>query len=66
MNTSANIAPPDMFWIGRTSSPGDCMSTSRQVIPSCLFATVGSVRTSRIIHFDHIAIEVQIFCPFTT
>jgi len=26
----------------------------------------GSVRTSRMIHFDHIAIEVQIFWPFTT
>ena len=25
-----------------------------------------SVRTSRMIHFDHIAIEVQIFWPFTT
>ena len=65
-NTSANIALPDMFWIGRTSMPGVDISTSRQVMPSCFDSELGSVRTSRIIHFDHIAIEVQIFWPFTT
>ena len=35
-------------------------------MPSCFDAAPASVRTSRIIHFDHIAIEVQIFWPFTT
>ena len=35
-------------------------------MPSCFTSTSKSVRTSRIIHFDHMAIEVQIFWPFTT
>ena len=65
-NTSANIAPPAMFLIGRTVMPGVSIGTSRQVMPSCFAATCVCVRTSRIIHFDHIAIEVQIFWPFTT
>jgi hypothetical protein len=64
-NTSAKIWPPAMFLIGRTVIPGVSISTSRQVMPSCL-SEPASVRTSRMIHFDHIAIEVQIFWPFTT
>ena len=53
------------FLIGRTVSPGQSISPSKQVMPSCFTSTSVSVRTSRIIHFDHIAIEVQIFCPLT-
>jgi hypothetical protein len=54
-----------MFRIGRTSMPGASISTSRHVIPSCLTAAVGSLRTSRIIHRETAASDVQIFCPFT-
>ena len=54
-----------MFLIGRTVMPGVSIGTSTQVMPSC-FDSEASVRTSRMIHFDHIAIEVQIFWPFTT
>ena len=46
--------------------PGLSISTSRQVMPSCFTSTFVSVRTSRIIHFDHMAMDVQIFWPFTT
>ena len=35
-------------------------------MPSCLEAPSLPVRTSRIIHFAHIATEVQIFWPSTT
>jgi hypothetical protein len=64
--TSANIDDPDMFRIGRTVMPGLCISTSRQVMPSCLADASLPVRTSRIIHFAHIATDVQIFWPLTT
>jgi len=59
------MAPPDMFLIGRTVMPSLAMSTSRHVMPSCLSFGFVAVRTRRIIHCDHIAIEVQIFCPVT-
>ena len=55
-----------MFLIGRTVMPCVSIGTSRQVMPSCLLAASVWVRTSRMIHFDHIAMDVQIFCPFTT
>ncbi len=55
-----------MFRIGRTVMPGDCISTSRQVMPSCFAPPPLWVRTSRIIHFAHIATDVQIFWPLTT
>ena len=46
--------------------PSLSMGTSRQVMPSCFTSTLVLVRTRRIIHFDHIAMDVQIFWPFTT
>ena len=45
--------------------PGLSIGTSRKLIPSCFFACL-SVRTRRKIQFASIAIEVQIFWPFTT
>jgi hypothetical protein len=52
--------------MGATRMPGVSISTSRQVMPPCFFTVPVSVRTNRIIHFDHCASEVQIFWPFTT
>ena len=42
---SLNSGSPVICRSGRTSTPGECMSTSRYVMPLCLGAS-GSVRTS--------------------
>ena len=57
---------PSIEMIGRTVMPGVFMSTSRNEMPSCRFAAFGLVRTSRKHQSAWCAVEVQIFCPFTT
>ncbi len=64
-NTSAKWRSPAMFSIGRTSTPGVFMSTSRHVMPSCFTFGAKSVRTSRMIQSAHGAPLVQIFWPLT-
>ena len=54
-----------MFTSGRTDTPGECMSSTKYVIPLC-FGASGSVRASKIIQSDLCAPDVQIFCPLTT
>ena len=44
-NTSLKLEAPDIWWIGRTSMPGDFMSMKNAVMPAC-FGTLGSVRVS--------------------
>ena len=58
---------PVMFLIGRTVIPG-VFIVDEQARDAVVLAPArrGSVRTSRIIHFAHIASDVQIFWPFTT
>jgi len=50
---------------GLTVMPGDFMSISRNEMPSCFLAS-GLVRTRANIMSAQWAIDVQIFCPFTT
>ena len=44
-----------MFLIGRTSTPGESISTRRQVMPSCPSSTSKSVRVRRMIHLNQAA-----------
>ena len=44
-NTSLKFDAPDIWWIGRTSTPGACMSMKNAVSPAC-FCTFGSLRVS--------------------
>ena len=44
-NTSLNSASPVIWYSGRTSTPGACMSTTNAVRPAC-FTASGSVRTT--------------------
>ena len=54
-----------MLRIGRTSTPGWCMSMMKAVRPLC-FGASGSVRASSKPKRDLCAIDVQIFEPLTT
>ena len=64
-NTSLNSESPEIILIGRTSTPGWRMSTSRNVMPLCLGAS-GSVRTSRKMWSARCPADVQIFWPLIT
>ena len=63
-NTSLNPEAPAMLRIGRTSTPGWCMSMMNAVRPLC-FGASGSVRASSRPKRALCAIDVQIFEPFT-
>ena len=60
--TSLNSASPVISRSGRTSMPGEDMSTRKYVIPSCR-GEPGSVRAMQIAQSACLASEVQIFCP---
>ena len=64
-NTSLKCAAPLIWRSGRTSTPGDRMSSSRYEMPRC-FGASGSVRTSRIARSACRAPDVHTFWPFTT
>ncbi len=64
-NTSQKWLSPSMVFMGRTSTPGWCMSRISQVIPLCLGAS-GSVRTSSSQKSATWARVLQIFWPVTT
>jgi hypothetical protein len=53
-----------MVMIGRTVTPGDFMSISRNEMPACAFA-VGSVRTRQKIQSACWASVVQVLWPLT-
>ena len=57
--------PPSMVVMGRTSTPGACMSMSKKEIPSCGLAS-GSVRTRQNIMSAQWAAVVQVLVPLTT
>jgi hypothetical protein len=59
-NTSLKNASPVSSRSGRTSIPGVCMSSMKQLMPSCLGAS-GFVRASRIPQSACFAIEVHTF-----
>src|SRR4029077_11725352 len=59
-NTSLNSASPVSCTSGRTSMPGDCMSTTRYEMPLC-FGTSGSVRARQIPHRANCAYDVHTF-----
>ncbi len=63
--TSLNSLSPDMAVMGRTSTPGWRMSTSRNVMPRCLGA-VGLVRARTKIRLASRAREVHSFWPSIT
>jgi len=63
-NTSQNSSCISRLTIGRTVMPGEVMSTSRKLMPSCFFAAL-SVRASRKTQFASCASVVQIFWPLT-
>jgi hypothetical protein len=50
---------------GRRSTPGDCMSMIRTLMPLCL-GTSGSVRTKHMHQSAWCAPDVHTFCPLTT
>jgi hypothetical protein len=54
-----------MSVIGRTVTPGVFVSTSRNVIPLCRWAS-GSVRTSTNSQSACMPSDVHTFCPLTT
>src|SRR5690606_9403011 len=60
---SQNGERPEINWIGRTSTPGERMSISRNEMPSCL--RVGSVRTRQKHQPAYWAPLVQLFWPLT-
>ena len=60
---SQNGEVPVISLIGRTSTPGDCMSISRKLMPSCFL--VVSVRTRQKHQSAYCAPVVQIFWPLT-
>ena len=63
-NLALGLTPSGVGWAFSTFHGANWFpltSTSRQVMPSCFTSTSVCVRTSKIIHFDHIAMEVQIF-----
>ncbi len=64
-NTSLKPDAPAMLRMGRTSTPGWCMSTMNIVRPLC-FGCSGSVRASSSPKRDRCADDVQIFWPLTT
>ena len=64
-NSSQKSAEPVACAIGRTSMPGECMSTTRQLMPLC-FGTSGSVRTRSMHQSAANAQLVHTFCPVTT
>jgi hypothetical protein len=64
-NTSLTSYPPSISSIGRTVTPGDFMSMSRNEMPCCFFAA-GLVRTRQKIQSAYCASVVQVFCPLTT
>jgi len=64
-NTSLTSRSPSSVTIGRSSTPGDAMSTSRKLMPACFFA-VGSVRTRQKIMLACWPSVVQVFWPSTT
>ena len=64
-NTSLKWATPCAWTSGRISIPGERMSTTKKVSPSCL-GTSGSVRATRMPKSAYWALEVHTFCPLTT
>src|SRR5579875_1322594 len=54
-----------MRWMGRTVTPGERMSISRNEMPRC-FCASGSVRTRLKIQSPYCPYVVQVFCPLTT
>ncbi len=63
--TSQKWLSPSIVRMGRTSTPGWCMSRISQVMPLCLGAS-GSVRTSSSHQSATWARVLQIFWPLTT
>ena len=63
--TWLNSCPPAMLMTGRTSTPGDFISTRMKLMPRCLGAS-GSVRARHMIQSDRCASVVQIFAPLIT
>lgn len=63
--TSLNEECPAALTIGRTTTPGWSMGTSRNDRPRC-FAALGSVRASRKIQFAVVPADVQILWPLIT
>ena len=64
-NVSLNSERPVIILIGRTSTPGWSIGTSRKVMPLCLGAS-GSVRARTKIQLALWAMDVQIFWPSIT
>ncbi len=64
-NTSLNSESPVIIRIGRTSTPGWSIGTSRKLMPRCLGAA-GSVRARTKIQLARWPAEVQIFWPLIT
>ena len=64
MKISLNSESPVIWRIGRTSTPGACMSMRKYVRPSCLFSDA-SVRARRMHQSAMWANDDQTFCPLT-
>ncbi len=66
--TSQNNESPVISRMGRTSMPGNSMSTMNAVMPSCLTPRAIAVGSVRIRNSPHLAIWAELihtFCPFT-
>ena len=64
-NTSLTSASPSISTIGRTVTPGDFMSISRNEMPVCGLPSV-EVRTRQKIHSPYCPSVVHVFWPLTT
>ena len=65
MKTSSNSLSPVICRNGRHSTPGECMSTTKNEMPRC-FGTSGSVRAMRMAQSEKCPPLHQTFWPLTT